>query len=518
MKKQPKMLKRWFRKLLRRRLFIVLLLALQLFAILYFLHDGSLISDAIFNALNVLSLLVALHIISKRTKEAYKLTWVFLILVFPLFGGILYLFFRVQTRSKALLRFMKKISDRIRPAYALTPSSYEKATAALPAHARQIEYLEKYSGFPVFENTLTKHLSPGEDFWASLLPDLEKAEHYIFIESFIIEAGAFWNSIHKILKEKAASGVDVRIMYDDMGCFLRLPLGFSKQMKKDGIRCIPFNRFVPVLNALQNYRDHRKIIVIDGKIAYTGGMNLADEYVNLESPFGHWKDTGIRVEGDAAWSFALMFLENWLVEGQKEDDLARFYPWHDAPCPIREENSFVLPFADSPLDNENVTDHVYTQMITKATRYVYIMTPYLIVDNSMVSALCTAAKSGVDIRIMTPHRWDKRIVHFTTRSYYRELIRAGIRIFEYTPGFIHSKTFVSDDTTAVIGSANMDFRSLYLQYECGVWMHGAGAVTELRDDFLKTQALCHEITAKDCKGNVISRFFEEICRLFAPLM
>ena len=310
--------------------------------------------------------------------------------------------------------------------------------------------------------------------------------------------------------------MDVRILYDDMGCFLRLPLNFIKKAEADGIRCAAFNRFVPVLNAIQNYRDHRKIIVIDGKIAYTGGLNLADEYINHKQPFGHWKDTGVRIEGDAAWSFSLMFLEIWRLAGKKEEPFECFYPKGEtvtAPC-----QGFVLPFADSPIHDEHVTDHVYTQMITKAQNYVYIMTPYLIVDNSMVSSLCTAAKSGVDIRIITPGRWDKRIVHFTTRSYYRELIRAGVRIYEYTPGFIHSKTSVSDDDTAVIGSANMDFRSLYLQFECGVWMYRAKAVCELRDDFLKTLDVCHEITPADCRCHMFTRFFQEVCRLFAPLM
>ncbi len=526
MKESPRMLKGWFRKLLRRRLFIVMLLALQLFTIIYYLLDQSTVSEVIGNILKITSLLVALHIISKRTKEAYKLTWVFIILIFPVFGGIFYLLFRYQTRSKKTLRAVSLLSENTKSAYALSPSSYEKAISLAPGHARQIEYLEKYSGFPIYENTITKHLSPGEDFLKALLPDLEKAETYIFIESFIIEDGEMWSSIHEILKKKASAGIDVRILYDDMGCFLRLPLNFAKKMEADGIRCTAFNRFVPVLNAIQNYRDHRKIIVIDGKIAYTGGLNLADEYINKKQPFGHWKDTGIRLEGDAAWSFTLIFLETWRLATAKawekrikiKDDLPAFYPWEKSRCPIQKQDSFVLPFADSPLDDEHVTDHVYTQMITKAQKYVYIMTPYLIVDNSMVSALCTAAKSGVDIRIITPCRWDKRVVHFTTRSYYRELIKAGIRIYEYTPGFIHSKTFVSDDDTAVIGSANMDFRSLYLQFECGVWMYRAEAVSELRDDFLKTLDVCHEITAKDCRCNVFARFFQEICRLFAPLM
>lgn len=509
--------KSWFRKLLRRRLFIILILALQLFTIIYYIIDKSTVSDVIRNLLKLTSLLVALHIISKRSKEAYKLTWIFTILIFPVFGGILYLLFQYQTRSKKLLRAVSALSEKTKNAYALSHSAYEKAIALAPSHARQIEYLERYSGFRVYENTKTKHLSPGEDFLESLLPDLEKATKYIFIESFIIENGHMWDPIYEILKKKAAEGLDVRILYDDMGCFLRLPLNFVKKASADGIHCIAFNRFVPVLNAIQNYRDHRKIIVIDGKIAYTGGLNLADEYINHKQPFGHWKDTGIRIEGDAAWSFSLMFLEIWQIAGKKENHFERFYPQKD-DFPTIQGESFVLPFADSPIHDEHVTDHVYTQMITKAQNYVYIMTPYLIVDNSMVSTLCTAAKSGVDIRIITPGRWDKRIVHFTTRSYYRELIRAGVRIYEYTPGFIHSKTFVSDDDTAVIGSANMDFRSLYLQFECGVWMYRAEAVYELRDDFLKTLDVCHEITPADCRHNMFTRFFQEVCRLFAPLM
>ncbi len=518
MKEKPKLLKSWFRKLLRRRLFIVLMILLQCATILWFLFDNSIVSDTFRQLLNTLSLLVALHIISKRTKEAYKLTWVFTILCFPVFGGLLYLLFRYQTRSKRLLKKVGELTAKTKSHYSLSPSCYEKAILAAPEHARQIEYLEKYSKYPIFEHTITKHLSPGEDFWKALLPDLEKAESYIFIESFIIEYGAFWDSIYEILKKKAAAGLDIRIIYDDMGCLLRLPLNFAKKTEADGIRCAVFNRFIPDFNALQNYRDHRKIIVIDGKIAYTGGINLSDEYVNLRHPFGHWKDTGIRVEGEAAWSFSLIFLENWLLARKKEENIEAFYPWKNTPCSVQKTDSFVLPFADSPMDNEHITDHVYTQMITKARNYLYIMTPYLIVDNSMVSNLCTAAKSGVDIRIITPHRWDKRIIHFTTRSYYRELIKAGVRIYEYAPGFIHSKTLVSDDDTAVIGSANLDFRSLYLQYECGVWMYQAEAVTELRDDFLKTLEVCHEVTAKECRSNMVTRFFQEICRLFAPLM
>ena len=306
MKESPKLLKGWFRKLLRRRLFIVMLLALQLFTILYYLIDQSTVSAVIGNLLKIISLLVALHIISKRTKEAYKLTWVFIILIFPVFGGIFYLLFRYQTRSKKLIRAVETLSQKTKPAYALTPSVYEKATEQTPDHARQIEYLEKYSGYPIYENTKTRHLSPGEDFWEALLPDLEKAKSYIFVESFIIENGQMWDSIYTILKQKATQGVDVRIIYDDMGCFLRLPLNFVKNMRTDGIRCATFNRFVPVLNAIQNYRDHRKILVIDGNnCKIVSGEHLLEHFVNAERDECKWIRTATygELNGEAYVTF-----------------------------------------------------------------------------------------------------------------------------------------------------------------------------------------------------------------------
>ena len=215
---------------------------------------------------------------------------------------------------------------------------------------------------------------------------------------------------------------------------------------------------------------------------------------------------------------ALIFLQMWMMNGNSEEDVTKYYPWKEVPCPVAKNDSWVQPYADAPYDSENVSEHVYLQIINTAKHYVYINTPYLVVDDSMLSALSLAAKSGVDVRIVTPFRWDKRLVHFTTRSYYRELIRAGVKIYEYSKGFIHSKTFVSDDTVATIGSANLDFRSLYLQFECGVWMYKTEAVTELRDDFLKTLETCHEVREEECHGNMVTRFFQDFLRLFAPLM
>ena len=511
MKKKQK----WFRELLKNRLFFCMLILIQLLILVYFILSRSLASTVLSSVLQLTSVVVALHIISRRDKEAYKLTWVFFILIFPVFGGLTYLFFRCQTRSKKYLHRVEGIRKAVREAQ--LRSSYPTATEEFPEHARQIEYLEKYAGFPIYRNEKSEYLSPGEKFLERLLTDLETAKKYIFIESFIIEDGEMWRSMLAVLKRKAAEGVDVRIIYDDMGCFLRLPKHFVSDMRRHGIQCDIFNRFVPLLTAVQNFRDHRKIVAIDGNVAYTGGLNIADEYINKISPFGHWKDSGIRIEGEGAFGFALIFLEMWMLMGHTESDLSAYRP--EAFAPVTKENGgFVQPYAATPLEKDNLSEEVYMQIIGKAKKYVYIMTPYLIVDNNMLAQLTIAAKSGVDVRIMTPYHWDKRIVHFMTRSYYRELIRAGVKIYEYKPGFLHSKTFVCDDEIATVGSANMDFRSLYLQFECGAFFCGTNIVDEVRDDFLQTVSVCKAIRESDCRSNAVVRFIQDVFRLLAPLM
>ena len=507
---------KWFRELLRRRLFFCLLILAQILILVYFIFSRSVASSVLNFILRLTSVIVALHIISRRDKEAYKLTWVFFILIFPVFGGLAYLFFRCQTRSKKLRRRIAAIRSAVKAAQ--LPSAYAQASECFPDHARQIEYLEKYADFPIYENGTSEYLSPGERFLERLLADVETARKYIFVESFIIEDGEMWGSIFSVLKKKAAEGVDVRIIYDDMGCFLRLPRRFVADMQACGIQCDIFNRFIPILTAVQNFRDHRKIIVIDGEIAYTGGLNIADEYINKISPFGHWKDSGVRISGEGAFSLALVFLEMWMLMGHEERDLSLYRPEFSEGNAAESESGYIQPYASTPLQRDSVSEDVYMHIIGKARKYVYIMTPYLIVDNNMISALSIAAKSGVDVRIMTPYRWDKRVVHFMTRSYYRELIRAGVKIYEYMPGFLHAKTFVCDDEIATVGSANMDFRSLYLQFECGAFFCGTNVVDEVRDDFLETISVCKTITEADCRSNAFVRFIQDVFRLLAPLM
>lgn len=511
------MKQKWFRSLLRYRLLIIVFLVIQFLFILFLIIKNSQIFKIANNILMIISLFVSLYVISKNDKGAYKLSWVFLILVFPIFGGLFYIIFNFQSSGRRFEKRIKKIENRTQNLSLLPGSAYEEAEKKIPDKIAQLRYLEKFSGFPVYKDSKVKYLSPGEKKFECLLSELEKAEKYIFLEYFIIQEGVMWDSILEILKRKVKEGVTVRIIYDDFGCFFLLPKNYPKRLKEYGIEAIIFNPFRPLLSTLQNNRDHRKIVSIDGKIAFTGGNNLADEYINAIEKHGHWKDASIMVEGKAAWSFTLMFLQMWELCTGVDEDYCKYYPWKDINCPI-ESDGFVLPYSDSPMDKENVGEHVYLQIINNAKEYVYINTPYLIIDDEIMSALCLAAKSGVDVRIVTPHKWDKWFVHMTTRSYYRELINSGVKIYEYTNGFIHSKTFVSDDTVSTVGTVNLDYRSMYLHFECGVLLFENSAISEIKKDFLDTLDICHPITNRECKCNIFVKVFQDIMRLFAPLM
>lgn len=500
-----------------QRVLVTILLLLQLGLLLFLVTTSIQYSDIIRAILSLLSILVVFYIFNKKDKPAYKLSWVFLILVFPLFGGLFYLLFSFQSTTRKVKREFEKIIQETKPLFAPRQDSLPKIKNESEEYLRTARYLQEYAGFPLYQNTRTVYLTPGEAKFERLLRELANAQHYIFLEYFIVEEGLMWNSILDILKEKAKAGVEVRFLYDDMGCLFRLPLNYPKILGTYGIKAAVFNKFRPVLSTLQNNRDHRKIAVIDGKVAFTGGINLADEYINAVERFGHWKDAAIMVEGEAAWSLTLMFLQMWALATTTREDYRKFRPWQEEDCPIPSDG-WVQPYADSPIDNEHVSEHVYMEIITGAKKYLYINSPYLIVDEGMLSALALAAKAGVDVRIVTPHHWDKKFVHVTTRSYYRDLIKAGVKIYEYTAGFIHSKTFVADDKVATVGTTNLDFRSLYLHFECGVWMYDTQAVQQVKDDFCLTLEKCHQVTLEDCKSNAFLRIIQDILRIFAPLM
>ncbi|MDR1319373.1 MAG: cardiolipin synthase [Treponema sp.] len=511
------MKKKWVRVVFRRRFFVIILLLVQIVFITFLIAGSSMYFHYVNWVFNILSIVVCIHVLNKREKAAYKLTWIFIIMLFPIFGGILYILFYTQSNPRKLRRVIEKTAAECRNSFYLPGNSLPVLAEAFPEFLPQANYLQKYAGFPVYTHTGTEYFPSGESFFRRVLSELEKAEHYIFLEYFILRHGAMLDPIMFILERKAREGLDVRLMYDDLGCFMSLPSDYHKHLEQKGIKCFVFNPFKPIFSSLQNNRDHRKILSIDGKVAFTGGLNLADEYINAVSRFGHWKDAAIMLTGEGAWSLTLVFLQMWSLKGDEKDNYNSFYPWKGSPCTV-ESDGFVQPYADSPIDGENVGEHVYIQIINKAKDYVYINTPYLVIDDNLLSALTLAAKSGVDVRIITPHRWDKWIVAIISRSYYRQLISAGVKVYEYSAGFNHSKTFVADDRIATVGTTNLDFRSLYLHFECGVLVFNNSAVKAVKEDFLQTIPVSHQVTIKECAHNAFQRIVPDVLRIFAPLM
>ena len=464
----------------------------------------------------LLSLLITLGIINSKSNPAYKIAWLIPILLFPVFGGLVYLLFGSDRTGRYLRKKLQGIGTEMDN---VIGEAHRRSGAEQlpPDAANQSRYISHCAYCPPYQNTTTEYLPLGEVKFERMVEELKKAKHYIFLEYFIIQEGKMWNTILDILRQKAAEGVDVRVIYDDMGCIMILPTGYDKTLEQMGIKCRIFNPFVPILSSRFNTRDHRKICVIDGNVGFTGGINLADEYINAYEKHGHWKDTSILLKGEAVFSLTVMFLSMWdYLDGTiAKTDYSRYYPT------VWDENAkgYVQPFADNPLDDEAVGETVYLNLINKAKRYVYITTPYLILSSEMLTALTSAAKCGVDVRIITPHVPDKWYVHAVSRSHYQPLIEAGVKIYEYTPGFIHAKTFVVDDDYAVVGTINLDYRSLYLHFECAVWMYQTPSVAQVRDDFFKTQQISQEITLEECRSlSFPRRLGRSVLRVFAPLM
>ncbi len=464
----------------------------------------------------LLSLLITLGIINSKSNPAYKIAWLIPILLFPVFGGLIYLLFGSDRTGRYLRKKLQGIGTEMDN---VIGEAHRRSGAEQlpPDAANQSRYISHCAYCPPYQNTTTEYLPLGEVKFERMVEELKKAKHYIFLEYFIIQEGKMWNTILDILRQKAAEGVDVRVIYDDMGCIMILPTGYDRTLEQMGIKCRIFNPFVPILSSRFNTRDHRKICVIDGNVGFTGGINLADEYINAYEKHGHWKDTSILLKGEAVFNLTVMFLSMWdyLDSTTGKTDYSRYYPT------VWDENAkgYVQPFADNPLDDEAVGETVYLNLINKAKRYVYITTPYLILSSEMLTALTSAAKCGVDVRIITPHIPDKWYVHAVSRSHYQPLIEAGVKIYEYTPGFIHAKTFVVDDDYAVVGTINLDYRSLYLHFECAVWMYQTPSVAQVRDDFFKTQQISQEITLEECRSlSFPRRLGRSVLRVFAPLM
>ncbi len=507
--------KRWFRTLILQRILISFLIVLQFILLINTIFNQSITSTLLNAFFNLLSIGVSIYIISHNQRGGVKIYWIFIILLFPVFGGILYIVYLIPYKNKKGWDKLCAAKEKSKDILKSEENIINKASIIYPEHKTKITYLQNTAYFPLYACNDARFFSPGEKKLEALLPELRAAKKYIFLEYFIIKEGKMWDSILEILKEKASEGVLVRVLYDDFGCFMTLPKNYPENLSKHGIECKKFNRFAPKLSASQNHRDHRKIISIDGKVAFTGGINLSDEYINAYERHGHWKDAAAMIKGDGARSFTLMFLEMWQVSSDIDEDFSKYLPKSEKNDIY---DGFVAPFADIPGDNENVSEHIYLSIINNAKDYIYINTPYLILDDVMLSSLSMAAKSGVDVRITTPHIGDKWFVHTTTRSYYEDLIRSGVKIYEYSKGFVHAKTFVSDDTVGIVGSINLDYRSLYTNFECGALFIGGSILQSMKEDYLKTTEISEEITKESCKRNRLLLFISKILRIFAPLM
>ncbi len=464
----------------------------------------------------VVSVLCVLWVLSSRSNPAFKIAWVIPILLFPLLGAAAYFIFGGQRINRGLKNKMNRIEQKIVASFQRLSKGKQPLEPPTAIAANQSRYIANQAHFPIYTNTSSEYLPLGEVKFERMVEELKKAKHYIFLEYFIIQEGKMWNTILEVLLEKVAEGVEVRLIYDGVGCLRTLPGDYNKKLEALGIQCEIFIPFNPALSTRMNNRDHRKICVIDGVTGFTGGINLADEYINAYVKHGHWKDSAIMLKGDAVWNLTVMFLSMWEAVREVEEDYLSYRP-QDAI--VVESDGFVQPFSDNPLINETVGETVYLNLVNKAQDYVYITTPYLIIASEMITALTTAGKSGVDVRIIMPHIPDKRYVHAVSRSHYQILIESGVKIYEYTPGFIHAKSFVVDDDYGVVGTINMDFRSLYLHFECATWLYKTKSIYDIKADFLKTLAVCHEVTLEEChhvKWHV--RFARTILSVFAPLM
>ena len=459
---------------------------------------------------------VLLYMINRDEIPEFKMPWLIILFLLPVIGAFVFMLLssndmskKEYARSEKAQRDMKKYIHQ---------NSWIDSLKEQDADAwLQANYLYTSAGMPCCGNTKMTYYPIGEDFHTALLDELKKAERFIFMEYFIVQEGTMWEPIHEILKEKVAQGIEVYFMYDDFGCITTLPWHYHEVLNGDGIHCEIANKFSAALSHIHNNRDHRKITVIDGKVGFTGGINFADEYINAIEKHGHWKDTAVKLEGEAVRNLMALFLMNWNTQSKKHP--LDYEKYMDLPIQSAEANGIVIPFGSgpAPIYRDTIGKNVYLNMINAAKEYLYITTPYLVCDHELVSALCLAAKKGVDVRIITPHIPDKPTIFWMTRSNYKVLLNAGAHIYEYTPGFIHAKIFVCDDKYAVCGTINLDYRSLVHHFECGAWMYDTDCIADMKADFLNTAAKSGEIDGKKAVMRRWQKLIAEILKVFSPL-
>ncbi len=506
-------------KLLKSKAFyIVVSLMLQILALFLPIIYFSQRFQVFYFFMLILSVIIAIHVCNRESDTSSKLLWVFLIMAVPIFGGATYLLFGGRKIPKALM-------TKDRQAY----SDYKKYAL------QNIQTLESTNGedytldkmismawsngyFPVYENCKTHYYKSGEMMYEAFLKTVRQAKKYIFIETFILDHGNMWDTILEVLIQKVKEGVDVRLIYDDFGTITHLKENYEDYLNGLGIKTYSFNKIRPQLAVQMNNRDHRKMIIVDGLYAYTGGINIADEYINTKERFGYWKDMGISIEGKGVEMFTISFLQIWNYQSHQN------CKYDDFLLPDKEYNSvkgqgYIIPFSDSPTDDANPGKNMHLNMLNGAVDYFWITTPYLILDAEMINALILAVNNGVDVRIVVPGIPDKKLVYEVTKSNYEYLIKKGVKIYEYTPGFIHGKVCLSDEESALVGTVNMDFRSYYTNYECGIWLYKTQCIPDIKRDLESIFEQSHCVTYEECRQvNPMVRYYRNVLRIFSPLM
>lgn len=474
----------------------------------------------IFGSSIIFTIFMVLYLLNSEIDPTAKITWLVLIMIVPLLGAVLLLYTQMDIGHRAIKKRLQEILDETEDCILQSQETLRKLMEENRETAMLAHYIGRTGCYPVYDHTDVKYFPIGEDKFKELLVQLQKAEHFIFLEYFIIDEGLMWGKILEILVEKAKQGVEIRVMYDGTCEFALLPHDYPKRLQELGIKCKIFLPATPFVSTHYNYRDHRKIVVIDGHTAFTGGVNLADEYINHVERYGHWKDTAIMLQGQAVKSFTLMFLQMWHVDkNTKEYRKFLELPAANFRQNARLDNGYVLPYGDSPLDNDKVGERVYIDILNHAHQYVHIMSPYLILDGEMENALKFAAERGVDVRLILPGIPDKSIPYALAKTHYMSLLKSGIKIYEYTPGFVHAKVFVSDDRKAVVGTINLDYRSLYHHFECAAYLYRASCITEIEQDFQDTMAKCREVTPETVKKTRWTWKIEgAVMKFMAPLM
>lgn len=496
---------------------ILTLILLQLGFIIYGITMLQEYMLYIYGVSAILGVLAVIAVINEASSPEYQTAWILCILLLPMLGILLYIYVRAELGTRFLGKRLRKLHMQTSEYMEQDMEIISYMKSSRESNTKLSHFLFNELSYPTYGNTQMEYFPLGEHKFDSMVKELKKAKRFIFMEYFIVEEGLMWDTILEILEQKAQEGVEVRFMYDGMCSLNMLPFDYPAKLKAKGIQCKMFNPLKPVLSTVQNNRDHRKICVIDGRIAYTGGVNLADEYINEKERFGHWKDTAIMLRGDAVQSFTIMFLEMWNVNSRQPEYYERYLTPQTGG--FNRVQGYAIPYGDSPYDNEEVGREVYLHVLNHARDYVHIMTPYLILDYDIRNTMTRVAKSGVEVMIIMPHIPDKQYAFDLAKTYYKELLSAGVQIYEYTPGFMHAKVFVSDDDTATVGTINLDYRSLYLHYECGVFIYHNPVVYQIEKDFQQTLELCHKVTLTEVQHrSLYTKLKGNLLRLFAPLM